>query len=294
MLSRLLGHTARARETSEGETIAKSCSSNVQVTLEILRALIDKSPRDLPLYAPYVLGVLLTVLSSNDLTTTEFSVPTFQTFCEHQDTATLAADQELIGQYEQVVKHYARLAEDAPPPSKTPSTAPIQMRWRTAGLQSIKSITGSEAIAADGGKQVGMIVSTILENLHRHNEDQLLLLGQRVGAEKDGAVRRRMSIATVRTTESVPTANETVSATTADADRLAEEEVGLLALQSMISQGTPGQERFVSVVTAMETLIRSPTSEENLEKQLVLATLVESLLGSSVKMIGLSVMDVLL
>src|SRR5271156_6224428 len=33
-------------------------SRNVQVTLQILAALIEKAPRDLPLYAPYVLKIL--------------------------------------------------------------------------------------------------------------------------------------------------------------------------------------------------------------------------------------------
>ena len=322
--------------------------SNVQVTLQILRALIDKSPRDLALYAPYVLRILLNILNARDLTTVEDSVPTFQTFCEHQDTATLAADQELIDQYEDVAKRYASFARDTPGPSKVPLSAPVRIRWRTAGLQSIKSITGSEAITADGGKQIPLIVSTILDNLYRHSEDQLLSLIQRASADKETAIRRRMSIATVRTSESVPPAGGTAPTTTADADRLAEEEAGLLALQSMrqlftannrtqirlatssllqflmtkpleprpetaksstrsgktgswattvmemVTQVTPVQDRFIIVVTAMETLIRSSTSEETLGKQLVLTTLIESLLGSSINMIGLSTMDVLL
>ena len=320
----------------------------MQITLQILRALIDKSPRDLPLYAPFVLRILLAVLSARDLTTVEESVATFETFCEHQDTATLAADQELIGQYEEVVRQYARLAGNAPLPSKAPMSAPVKIRWRSAGLQAIKSITGSEAVTIDSGKQVPMIVTTILENLDRHSEDQLLALSHRANADKDNAIRRRMSIATVQTADSIPTVGASAPATTADADRQAEEEVGLLALQSMrqvftasnrsqirwatssllrflmerprevrpetavsstrsgktgswsttvmdmIAQVTPVQDRFIIVVTAMESLIRSPSSEENLEKQLVLATIVESLLGSSINMIGLSVMDVLL
>lgn len=44
----------------------------------------------------------------------------------------------------------------------------------------------------------------------------------------------------------------------------------------------------------METLVRSPITEDMLEKQLVLTTLIDWLLSSSVNLIGLSVMDVLL
>ena len=321
---------------------------NVQVTLQILRGLIDKSPRDLSLYAPYVLRVLLAVLDAHNLTTVEDSVPTFQAFCEHQDTATLAADQELIRQFEKVVKSYAQFASDEPIAAKTPLSAPLKIRWRTAGLQALKSITSSEAVAVDGGKQIPLVVTTILDNLYRHGGEQLLGLGQRAGADKDTAIRRRMSIATVRTSESVPASGAPAPATAADADRLAEEEAGLLALQSMrqlftgtnrgqvrlattsllqflmakplearpetaksstrsgrtthwattviemVAQVTPVQDRFIIVVTAVETLIRCQTAEENLDRQLVLATLIEYLLGSSINMVGLSIMDVLL
>ena len=289
------------------------------------------------------------MLEGRNLNLVEDSVPTFQTFCEHQDTATLAADQGLIRQYEDVIKHYARFATKAPTQSKVPLSAPIKIRWRTAGLQAIKSITGSEAISADGGKQIPMLVETILANLYRHGEDQLLALSQRANADKDMGVRRRMSIATTRTAESVPSVTGgPAPASTADADRLAEEEAGLLGLQSMrqlftannrsqirlatsslllfvmekplesrpqtskssvrsgktgawattvvemVTRVTPVQDRFIIVVTAMETLVRSPTSEEHLDRHLILATLIESLLGSSINMIGLSIMDVLL
>ena len=165
----------------------------------------------------------------------EDAVPTFQAFCEHQDVATLAADQELAKQYEEVVKCYASFSgPKALPTTKTPLSAPVAIRWRSAGLQAIKSISASEAIGADGGRQLDIVMPVILENLHSDYEEQLVTLNQKASAEKDTTMRRRMSIATVRTSESLPETNTVaVSGTTADADRLAEEEVGLLALQSL-------------------------------------------------------------
>ena len=66
------------------------------------------------------------------------------------------------------------------------------------------------------------------------------------------------------------------------------------SLFEAIARWTPVQDRFIIVVTAMETLVRSPMVEGVLEKQLVLTTMVDWLLSSSVNLIGLSVMDVLL
>ena len=45
----------------------------------------------------------------------EASVPTFETFCAHQDPATLAADQEYIQRYEEVLKLYAAFASKETP-----------------------------------------------------------------------------------------------------------------------------------------------------------------------------------
>ena len=325
----------------------------MQVTLQILQALIDKSPRDLPLYAPYVMRILGIALRSNDLTMVEDSIPTFQTFCIHHDIATLAADQEHVRQYEDLVKMYTSFATQIPPgQSKGTLAAPIAIRWRSVGLQAIRSITTTEALSADGGKQINMVVQQILQNLHPENEDILLVLQERAQIDEKGdkelGLTRKLSASTVQTNDTNPNINAAaVSGTTADADRLAEEEVGLLALLSlkqifeannrnqirlataailrfvtgkstkhrsnnekptgsevedswttrvmeMVARWTPVQDRFIILVTAMEMLIRSPIAEENLAQQRIIVASVGWLLGSSINMIGLSVMDVLL
>ncbi len=324
----------------------------MQVTLQIIKALIEKLPRDLPLYAPYVLRILGNVLRSKDLSMVEESIPTFEAFCEHHDVATLAADQEHIGHYEEIVQTYASYAAlKTPIQPKGGLSAPIAIRWRSAGLRALKSITSSEAVGADGGRQINIIIPVILQNLHSVDSErlrQLQLLAEAVeGAEEKQASRRRMSIATVRTTEDNSRPNTAAVAGTADdADRLAEEEVGVEAVRclrqifvsdnrgqirmatgailkfvctmsnapsrtsrsskagntgtwtttlvEMVTRWTPVQDRFVILVTIMETLIRSPVAEENLEQQLLWVSLVGWLLKSTINMIGLSVMDVLL
>ena len=325
---------------------------NVQVTLQILRALIDKSPRDLPLYSPYVLRILSLIIASKDINMVEESIPTWETFCEHHDVATLAADQAHIRLYEEVVKAYASLAGAAPPQTRGALSTPMAIRWRSVGIRAIKCITSSDSMGADGGRQLSVVMPMILQNLYSPHEDYLTNLQQRSNAneksEKETAIRRRMSVATVRTADTTPETDlAAVSGTTADADRIAEEEVGVAALQSLnqifavnnrgqiriattamlkfilgkvtatrpgtgnsmrpditriwattlmelVARWTPVQDRFIILVTIMETLVRSQVTEENLLKQLLLVTLVDHLLGSTINMIGLSVMDVLL
>ena len=325
---------------------------NVQVTLQILAALIEKAPRDLPLYAPYVLKILNIILRSRDITMVESSIPTFEAFCENHDGASLSADQEYLRQYEEIVHMYASFASTRPPTSKVPISPPLAIRWRGAGLRAIKSVASSDALASVAGRQLDVIVPVLLENLWTDSEDFLDLLETRLQLEEkidsEKLLRRRTSVATVRTAETSGDTNAlALSGTAADADKLAEEDTGTLALRCLkeifvvnnksqihgatqatlrfiaervaenetvigedseggqcrgwatrifeiTARWTPVQDRYAILVTAMDTLIRSPLVEANLQQQYVLATMIDSLLKSDINLIGLSIMDVLL
>lgn len=315
--------------------------------------MIEKLPRDLPLYASFVLRILATVLRSNEISTIEETLPTFEAFCDHNDVAILAADQEYISQYEGIVRIYASFASlDFSAKSRGSLSTPQAIRWRSVGLRAICSITASEAIGADGGRQLNIIMPLLLQNLHPDDEGYLDILHRRAEAtettDRETALKRRMSVSTVRTTHTAPDAEPVaLSVTTDDADRMAEEAVAMQALTSlkqifvvdnrlqlrlattallkcvlnqvteerprtgmrlrtssggtwtttlteMITRWTPVQDRFVILVTAMESLVRTPIAEETLDKQLVLVGLVGWQLRSDMNLIGLSVMDVLL
>ncbi|KAI9751333.1 MAG: hypothetical protein M4579_006116 [Chaenotheca gracillima] len=338
-------------ETRTVKDVSRGRIWNVQVTLQILKALVEKSPRDLPLYAPCFLRIMSTVLQSRDLTMAEESVSTFETFCNHHEGSSLAADQDYLKQYENVVKTYCNFAKNPTVQSKGSMNAPVALRWRKVGLLAVKAITSSEALTYDAGMLLEMVVPAILQNVYSRDESSLLVLQQRAHHQdhSDGerATKRRLSNATVKTSETSDANPAVVSGTTADADKLAEEDIGLLALQSlkqifvansrgqvriatavvlgftvdkakpgstdlstrdrssgngdwattlleMIARWTPVQDRYVILVTAMETLLRSPMVEANLKQQVLLTKIIGWLLRSNVNLIGLSVMDVLL
>ncbi|KAF2422880.1 hypothetical protein EJ08DRAFT_563486, partial [Tothia fuscella] len=351
--------TRRSKLQKVGDFLDKRTTSdvwkgrigNIQVTLQILKALMEKTPRDLPLYSSAVLRIFRTILLSNDVTMVEETIPTFETFCAHQDPATLAADQDFIRQYEEVVRLYAAFAsKDTPIQMKTAKSVPVLIRFRKAGLEAVKAIAQSEVLASETGRQLSIVVPVILENIYANNGQFLGQLEHReeekVEFEKELALKRRQSISTVRTTEANEPDPVAASATTEAADRLAEQKAAIIALQalkhifalvprgqlrlataevlkfmadrvkpsehfptstkitltagswpctlfSFICGWAPVQDRYVILVTTMETLIRSPIIEDDLEKQYVLATIVGYLLSSDINFIGLSVMDVL-
>lgn len=323
---------------------------NVQVTLQILTALMEKVPRDLPIYARYVLSVIDIILRSQDISMVEDSIATFETFCQHQDMASLAAEQELSTQYHSVVRTYASFADTkSPSQSKATSSSPLLIRWRNAGLRAIRGVVGSdETLAADGGDSLKLILPVILENLYTGEEDVLVLLQLKSQepekTQPELAPRRRVSVATVQTVDAAEGDPALASQTTADADRKAEMDVRLLALRcleqiivsgssrgqirvttitilrfilgkapitsssqekatgdtwatslmELVAKWCPVQVRFIILNAAMEVLLETNPTEENLDRSSTMVYMVDWLLKSSVNMIGLSVMDVLL
>ncbi|ORY67351.1 uncharacterized protein BCR38DRAFT_456145 [Pseudomassariella vexata] len=325
---------------------------NVQVTLQILAALIEKAPKDLPLFAQNVLKIMGLVLRSNDITMVEASLPTFETFCENHDASSLFADQEYVRQYEEIVSAYATFASTRQTPGKGTVSKPVAVRWRNAGLGAIKSVAESEALSSVAGRQLDVIVPMILENLWTDNDEFLDVLLQRAHMEEKGDsgqhLRRRTSISTVKTNEEAGDTNPiALSGTAADADKLAEEDTGVVALQclkqifiipnraqihgatvallkfirerveqkeavvkpkqgtgrdsgwairiyGLVARWAPVQDRYVILITAMDTLLRTQPTDENVPEQVALVAMMGSLLRSDANLIGLSVMDVLL
>ncbi|KAK8171837.1 hypothetical protein BKA80DRAFT_306500 [Phyllosticta citrichinensis] len=207
---------------------------NVLVTLQILKALIEKCPRDIPLYALSLFSILRTVLNSNDITLVEASVPTFETICAHLDAAALAADNELASLYEEIVQLYAFFANKEKE-KEAGQLWTMEIRFRKAGLSAIKAVAGSECLGADAGKQLSVIVPVILVNLYSTEGITLTQLElkekEREDMDKEAAYNRRKSSSTMRTVEDGDPG--AVARTTEDSDKMAEEEAGIIALQAL-------------------------------------------------------------
>ncbi|KAM5431860.1 plasma membrane localization protein [Microsporum canis] len=230
---------------------------NVQVTMQLLAALIEKLPRDLPLYACSVLAILDTVLQhSDDIAMVEETIPTFQALCSHQDAAALAADAHYTSQYRDLVRRYAALAS---PAAHASLAAPMALRWRNVGLQAVRSVVASEALGADWSRQLSIVIPVVLQSLYHHDDDDdpgLLPLQQRAlssqSHEREHARRRRMSIATVQTVDTVDGNPESAAGTAADADKAAETEAQVLALRCLEKIFTPGSNRMqIRLATAL-------------------------------------------
>ncbi|KUM63821.1 hypothetical protein ACN42_g3273 [Penicillium freii] len=281
-LSYLLYYTStrRSKLTKVGGFLEKRVArdvwrrriGNVQVALHILAALIEKVPRDLPIYARSVMTVIDTVLRSNDINMVEESIVTFEMFCRHQDIAAIAADQSLAQQYREVVRTYTRLADPGFTSNSNATLSPqVAIRWRNAGLRAIRAVVSSETLAADGGVSLKLCLPVILKNLYSEDEDLLTTLKAKLTesdpTEREGPKPRRMSINTVHTVDTAEGDPELAAQSAAEADRKAELGARLLALrcleQTIVSGSNRGQIR--TAVTVILQFIASkgfPQSEK--------------------------------
>jgi len=354
-------------EKKTASDVSHSQSARVLVTLQILTTLLENKAvgggSGFALIAPYVLRILKGVLEgTNDISLIEATLATWAVFCRDQDQATLNADHEYRGLYEDVVKRYAALArkDGGKKLGRSGQVVAVQdaIRLREAGLGAMKSVLLSDSLS-ESGKLLDVLVPAILSNVQ--GEDEWYLAGlvrqskENEEEEKDKAIARRMSMATVRTYTNITEASidadpRQAEGTVQDADALAEEEAAILALDCLkavfstenrqqiraaaaavlrflsgvrspkpptraiekslttdfatntwatklfeiCTAWTPVQDRFILVVTAVETLVRLPLTESDLQQHLLYTDVVDHILRSDLNLIGLSVMDVLL
>ncbi|KXG46633.1 uncharacterized protein PGRI_054890 [Penicillium griseofulvum] len=284
-LSYLLYYTStrRSKLTKVGGFLEKRVArdvwrrriGNIQVALHILAALIEKVPRDLPIYARSVMTIIDTVLRSNDINMVEESIVAFEMFCRHQDIAAIAADQGLAYQYREVVRTYSSFADPDFTSNSNASFSPqVAIRWRNAGLRAIRSVVSSETLAADGGTSLKLCLPVILKNLYSEDEDLLPTLKAKLSEsdpnEREVPKPRRMSVNTVHTVDTAEGDPELAAQSAAEADRKAEMDARLLALrcleQTIVSGSNRGQIRVtVTVILQFISSKGFPQSEKRVQ-----------------------------
>jgi len=238
-------------ERKTASDVSRFQSARVHVTLQILTALLENKAvgggSGFALIAPYVLRIIREILSSTtDISLIEASLGTWDSFCRHQDEATLKADHEYRELYEDVVSRYTGFAHmsSLKKLGKSKDTVAVQdaIRLREAGLGAIRSILESDTLATDSGRQLHLVVPAILSNMHGRDDVYLTDLMHRgkksEDDEREKALQRRMSLAATRTHTGMTDTSfdadpRQAEGTAQDADEIAGEEIAVLALDCL-------------------------------------------------------------
>lgn len=237
-------------ESKTAYDVSHSQSARVQITLQILTAVLEHSTINrasgFALIAPSVLRIIREIVNnSTDISLIEATLATWDVLCQHQDAASLAADPEYRESYTQVVRLYGSLARNNTK-KLGKSTQPVAnhdgLRLRKAGVAAITSIFApKEQLERNWNREFDNAFASVLTNLRNSSKQDYVdyLQGlNREAEEKEGrdskTIARRQSITHNRTLSSYQEEQEpdprTAEGTTQDADRIEEEEVGLLAI----------------------------------------------------------------
>ncbi|KAL1302055.1 hypothetical protein AAFC00_002500 [Neodothiora populina] len=329
----------------------------VLVTLQILAAFLNSheiggGKEGFGLFAPYVLRILKEVLTQGaNVDLVDGCLPVWTSLCCNQDHATLAGDAEYRGLFAGVVHTWAEFAAKRGGQKTlgrlTQLSASDEIRLRKDGLEAMKAVAENESLNSEAGKHMDIVMDVILQNIWAEDGSYLIRLNEREMEHnkeiETATTRGRPSVSMMRTKTNEEGDARAAGGTAADADKIAEESAGLLALRclnsifnvenraqirtatsclltfiseqptsssrsekpghaaiwattlvKMVCNCAPVQDRFVVLFTAVETLIRTPVTEDRLDKQLVLAGIIGQVLSSNINLIGLSIMDILL
>ena len=255
--------TRRSKLQKVGDFLEKKTSTDVHhgrtgevlITLQIVRALIEKCPRALPLYCHYILSIFSTILKSHDAALVEASLGAWDMFCIHYNPTPLAGDHNHNLQYDETIQQWTSYASKSSPISqKGKPSIPLAQRYRTAGLKGIKSLVSSEQFQTHNERHLRLLIPVILQNLDSERPKHFSLLRLRENtkdkAEKEVAYRARQSIALGRSTDSLEADPEDARATAANLDEKADQDVAVLALQALRQIFTANDHSYVRAATS--------------------------------------------
>lgn len=228
----------------------KSRTSSVQITLLILTAFLNNpaiggaGPAGFGLFAPFALKILADVLQRPcETVLLEDALSTWAAFCAHQDHLALSADSDYRALFTKVVKLWTDYAlrtaslhqtrRGSLRDTRVGSSASDAIRVRTAGLQALDALVRSDSLTFDNGGHLVSLLPVILQTLSGTAEHfQSLLDLQEFNEAQDRSKPSRPSMAPTRYTMD-DTDVRAAEGTAAEADKLAEQEADLVALQCL-------------------------------------------------------------
>lgn len=301
--------TRRAKLTKVGlfldqkaqSDVYKGRAGNVQVTLDIVKNIIERCPDDLNLLAKNVVSILEAVLSSKDVSLSTHAIPVFDSFCRAHDNVLLRGDQLYVKSFQHLFANYIALAKGS-------TTGPNLLQWRLVGIEAIKSLAASVAVSVPIlTEQIDASISILLSCLATNNNNLNLIAIQKEVADAEQNRRTSMHLERKAETDLAYAAMEAFyrffdTTSTGLLKRFTTNVILFILNQrppvqwsnmllEVAATSAPVQSRFAVLTELVDYL--ATISVNKLDQVLTLVEPISFLLSSSVNMVGLSVIDVL-
>ncbi|KAF1799907.1 hypothetical protein FB192DRAFT_1423489 [Mucor lusitanicus] len=133
---------------------------NNQVTLEIIKALIEACHRDLNLFSKYVVKIIDMMLETKEIEVIDLACQVFVIFTNYHDGSTLGVDAELTKDYELLLKKFAGFC------SYDNADDTLKLQTRYIGQRALQAAVTSTALQASDFKvQLDLILSPLINAL---------------------------------------------------------------------------------------------------------------------------------
>lgn len=313
--------------------VSHNRTGDVQVTLDILKSIIEKCPEDLDLYGVNSMAIMLNALNSNDLSQSQHVAEVFDTFCAaHDKRKAFNFDKTYTGSFYALTKRLIEIG------SETHTTN--ELEWQQISIKSCKSIASSNALNTKAGLaqgellyQLGLVISLLVRTVYGTNQDagakrvdQLMQLGRDIDAHSkpddlrlsdlsesdrpnatepekkalsDGPTDvtsvRDVQITALDTLKSLvgnlSSLRGTIQEVTLHVIRQKYDPAWCRVLLFQLTKWTRVSIRYYFILTLVTLLTDNLKSDP--EGQVDLCYYLQSILSSSVSMIGLSIIDVM-
>ncbi|KAL0085984.1 hypothetical protein F4703DRAFT_1904695 [Phycomyces blakesleeanus] len=274
--------------------------ANNQVSLDIIKALIEACHRDLNLFSKYVVRILNMVLDTKDVQLINLTCETFVVFANYHDGSTLGVDSELTVDYERLVQKFATFYD----PSDNDDQQTTQLRY--IGQRAMHAAVTSPALyASDFATQVELIMPPLITALAN--------IGHPVDSTKTGPAPTNIHTGTVdkNTVDLLATNTFVLIFNKANGSAVRATLKPLftffdtnqkwwpsnLATSSMelVLDSLQPQFRYMLVSELLQQLESSKSGGENYmnEKSASIITTLDRLLNANIPLVGISVLEVL-
>ncbi|KAL0086306.1 hypothetical protein J3Q64DRAFT_1639106, partial [Phycomyces blakesleeanus] len=273
---------------------------NNQVSLDIIKVLIEACHRDLNLFSKYVVRILNMVLDTKDVQLINLTCETFVVFANYHDGSTLGVDSELTVDYERLVQKFATFYD----PSDNDDQQTTQLRY--IGQRAMHAAVTSPALyASDFATQVELIMPPLITALAN--------IGHPVDSTKTGPAPTNIHTGTVdkNTVDLLATNTFVLIFNKANGSAVRATLKPLftffdtnqkwwpsnLATSSMelVLDSLQPQFRYMLVSELLQQLESSKSGGENYmnEKSASIITTLDRLLNANIPLVGISVLEVL-
>ncbi|KAK6459184.1 uncharacterized protein RJT20DRAFT_143732 [Scheffersomyces xylosifermentans] len=315
-------------EEKTASDINHNRSGNLQVTLGIISALIEKCADNLNVFASSVCSILGSVLGTKELALCKSVVTTYGVFCQHLDGGLFSGDKGFVESFTNVSQDLISTGS-----KNSDAKGPNQLEWRMIALMAIKDISPCLGYNAKiGSKFISMAIPFLTKTIQTHSSQQNLLTRLRSNVNVESENHRLSRVVSSKTTgqsdKRIQEDFENDSLSPEDVTEVAFSSLKALfntTLSGQISTATravvkhnhdakidqkwgatflemcttwiPVQLRFVSLATLLARL--TSISQEATSKnpgyglQMQYAGHILGLVSSDVNMIGLSVSDII-